>query len=260
MTQEMNTNYDPDPYDDDEVLGGINPVLVKVVGTPTKAEAATYGACQLVTVPQAGSAIPVQLLLRRPTRDEAYISNSQVVAETQSLSVYNTVTDPGAFATVASLASVPAGTYTITVLPSLAGTLTAADQNNMRLSIAGVLNQVLIVNPVAGPSPAQTFTVTLAATTSINVQSVAAASGAAAVYQALVTATPNPDPILGNPIIVAERIDKLQLTIPQGFQINPGQVQKFISQQPLYAVAIGGNQNISVLDQSWEAVSDDRNP
>jgi len=82
----INTNYDLDPYDDEETLGRDSAIAVRVVGTKTEALAPHFGACTTFTIPQAGTAPPVQILTRRPTREQAYVfnydsANNIVIAE-----------------------------------------------------------------------------------------------------------------------------------------------------------------------------------
>lgn len=95
------------------------------------------------------------------------------------------VTDPGAFATIVSTTALT-GTYQVTVTVYVDGTTTAADGDNMEFNANGTVTLAYpgtVVFPVT-----YTFTETLTAT-SMNVKSVAAASGAAAVYHAQITYT-----------------------------------------------------------------------
>jgi hypothetical protein len=88
MSEQVNTNWDQDPYDDETELGGISAVPVRVVGQKIETLSPQFGAYSLFTVPTNAS-LPVQLLQRRPTRYAAYIrnldaANSVMIAETQS--------------------------------------------------------------------------------------------------------------------------------------------------------------------------------
>lgn len=85
MTQ-MTDNYEPDPYDDELVTGAMSAIPVRIVGTKTEALAPHFGACTGFTIPLAGTAPPVQILTRRPTREQAYVfnydsANDVVIAE-----------------------------------------------------------------------------------------------------------------------------------------------------------------------------------
>jgi hypothetical protein len=83
----VNTNWDPDPYDDEKTLGGITPVSVKIVSTEIEERVADFSSWVPFTVPLLTAALPVQLLQRRPLRHKAYIqnndgTNSVLLAET----------------------------------------------------------------------------------------------------------------------------------------------------------------------------------
>lgn len=109
-----------------------------------------------------------------------------------SLTKQGTATGPGALATIASIASVPAGTYSIEWTVGYgSGAVAAAEQNNMQL--AGLPGGVLpaIIPAVANTTqPQQTVQdVVLTAPTTITVQSIGAGT-ATAVYEGQLVITP----------------------------------------------------------------------
>lgn len=98
-----------------------------------------------------------------------------------------TQTSPGALTTIASTATLPAGTYTVNWTVEVGGTLAAADANNMILhDSAGIVAQA-IFPAVAGSYPQAPVQITLLANSPIQVQSLNAAT-AGAVYTADLTA------------------------------------------------------------------------
>lgn len=110
-----------------------------------------------------------------------------------TLAASGTVTDPGAAATIANIAlgSLSPGDWLIQVTVGLEGTVTAADANNMRLRVNAVNLETYEYPGVVGlyPMPAQTVQIPAGFTSGITVQTVGAASGAAAIYTAQITAT-----------------------------------------------------------------------
>ena len=82
------------------------------------------------------------------------------IAEQVSLAAYNSTTSPGAGATLANIATPPAGVYSITAYTDLTGTVSATDQDNIQLAIDGVAQITLMVPAVvegAAISPPFTF-------------------------------------------------------------------------------------------------------
>ena len=101
------------------------------------------------------------------------------------------VTTPAAGGTIASITSVPAGTYNVTVVLTLSGTLTAGtDNNNTQLTSTGspatinLDNSIQLQPQVFGP-----FEVTVPASGTIAVKNIVLAT-TGAVYSAQVNATP----------------------------------------------------------------------
>lgn len=80
-------DVDRDPLDNDlEAYAGMTPIPVIVRGKSVRELGPEFGGMTNFTVPLAGSAIPVQILQRRPTRKQAYVynldsSNNVVIAE-----------------------------------------------------------------------------------------------------------------------------------------------------------------------------------
>jgi hypothetical protein len=264
MNQPINTNYDVDPYDDELILGRAQPVLVKSVNAQQIDLAADFGAFQAFTLPQAAiGVVPVQMLQRRPYREEAYVLNSGTTADTYTPSqqVYGTATSPAAGAVIANMVSLPAGIYTISWQVELQGTTAAGtDNDNFKLENNTLGTTILqSVNPFAigGPYIQPSITVVLTQATHVTIQAVATAT-AGAVYSASFSATPiyslgaGTTQTSGFPIVVSQRPDTLQSAVPIGLTLSQGGIIKIVSQQPLYGVAIGGIQAVSVIDESWD--------
>jgi hypothetical protein len=100
----VNTNYDSDPLDDEELLGRNQAVPVIEIGKKYEQLAPQFGACSLFNIPLAGTSPPVQILQRRPTRDQAYVfnydsANDIVIAENpgklQSGNIQGYIIPPG---------------------------------------------------------------------------------------------------------------------------------------------------------------------
>jgi hypothetical protein len=241
----------------------VEPIPVREVGKQ-KQLASDFGSCQVFTVPQAAQGVmPVQLMLRRPKRDEAYVINDNSSSTTYSGSQenYGTATSPGAGAQFCNVTGIPPGLYTVSWTVGLAGTVAAGtDNDNFRLSnVTTSTTYVRSVNPAAvGSYPQNPVTVLLTATTTLSIEAVAAAT-TGAIYSGQLVVTPVYSQGFGAvqsngfPIVVSQRPDTLQSATPIGVVIGYGQNLKFVSQQPLYAVAIGGSQIVSVLDQGWQA-------
>lgn len=99
------------------------------------------------------------------------------------------VTSPGATATIATTASMPAGSYQVSWEVELAGTLGAGDANNFRLVDANGNVLVSINAAAAGVYPQQAVEVNTTVAGAIFVQSIAAGT-VGAVYSAQVSAQP----------------------------------------------------------------------
>ena len=109
-----------------------------------------------------------------------------------SQSAEGSVTNPGAFAAIAFSNSVPAGTYQVTATVYLSGTVTTADANNMQITGTSLTNgTVRIAYPGVANTPVTvTAVVTTGGAGGIGVQTVGAASGVSAVYNASIQVTP----------------------------------------------------------------------
>lgn len=239
---EMTTNWDQDPLDDDEVLGGIKAIPVKIIGQSTKARNPEFGSCSLWTAPVAGVAPPVQILQRRPLRYAAFVYNYDpvndvVVAENPAklqtsvpagyivpagkeikiesqeaywivassegtVSSNNTVgvqsatgINPGTGTAVATIpaASLPAGTYSISVQTYMDGTTPGAtDDDNMGLHLGAAsvthLNSPGVADGIVNSGPF-ILTTNGAQTVSVVVLNTVTSG---AVYHASIVATPYP--------------------------------------------------------------------
>ncbi len=109
----------------------------------------------------------------------------------QTLSAYGSVTNPGAGGTIASL-TLPAGTWDLQVDAGFQGTLTAADTDNMQLTVPSGGPFTLFANSTtqgSAQNPATQFRVVIpTGGGTVAVKAIAAASGASAVYRAAIFA------------------------------------------------------------------------
>lgn len=116
-----------------------------------------------------------------------------VVPGLASAGVAGKVTAPGAAGVIANTAGFVAGTYQVRVTVYIDGTTTAADDDNMRVTVSGTptYSIPLIVNASTAPGSLITYTFWLFQTAAsvISVQAIAA-GGAAAVYHAQITYEP----------------------------------------------------------------------
>lgn len=216
-----------------------------------------YGALGTVQVPQYGAAgsMPVPVLSRRPGRHRAVlVAGGLAVTGGATLNAGGAFVAPAAPGTVISTLGVPvAGTYSITVnTDTVAGV--AADHNNMALFVNGVQVAILPVAITGGTnvqSPPVSLTLPVNAVVTVQQIAVTTATG----YAAIIEATP----LTGSAetIVLARRIDDLAFSnspnAPFGFTLTSNGQQLVIeNQQPVYAIAMGGNAIVSVLDEIWE--------
>lgn len=104
---------------------------------------------------------------------------------------YATATDPSAGGAVAATASLTPGRYSVVVVTKPSGTVASGDADNVELkvgsTVVGTLMQSATADTATTNPPVEVeFTVASA----ISVAAVANASGASAVYGALIVATP----------------------------------------------------------------------
>src|SRR5271155_3252113 len=112
------------------------------------------------------------------------------IAQQVSISAYGKVTGPAASGVIAQITGVPGGTYQVTVIPELAGTITAAEQDNMQLLSNASVKYTIPVQalPTTGAPQQQTSSIVFNGGGTFTVEAVGA-GGAAAVYSALIIAT-----------------------------------------------------------------------
>jgi hypothetical protein len=172
-----------------------------------------YGACMTWNVPQAGVGQPVQLLQRRIRRHKAKF---MVVSIPTSVPI---ITQP----------AVPASTV--------------AQQNTNQFPVQVVLSgftaTAVFVNGIQVGTGNGTYTVP--ANGSISVTYSVAGTWA---WTALTTTT--------GTIMLNSKLDPLQGASPQGFTVAvTGSLPDWETQQPLYAIGIGGTGAISVWDEAY---------
>lgn len=122
-----------------------------------------------------------------------FLSNRSptAVPSLASLQAEGSVTNPGALATIATIAAVPAGAWQVAVTVFLSGTVTVVDQNNMQLNFGGAANPVIAYPGVVNSPVTFTDVIELPAAHAVTVQSIGAASGVSAVYNAELVLTNN---------------------------------------------------------------------
>ena len=100
------------------------------------------------------------------------------------------VTDPGAGANIVSLGVLPAGQYQAYVTVGLEGTVAAGDADNMKAVNGANTLEHFSFPGVVGEYPQDTFQFTSDGATATQIKAVAAASGAAAIYDATFSVIP----------------------------------------------------------------------
>jgi len=245
----------------------MEPVDVRVVSTASEELsnlAVEFGGTSNFQAPQIGTAAPVQILTRRPTRYKAVImidtlSNGGAVPGSGSISADGTATTPGAATAFINAGTPAAGTYQVYLNFNMAGTpVQATDANNIRIGYNGgtfipLGNNIGTAQQNFGP-----FTVTLNGTNTVVVQSIAAGT-AGSIYSGTVTLVPVSGQLPAGSatgVMLAYRPDYLSNAAnPQGTLITATpKILQWENQQPCYAVAIGGGPvTISVIDQAAAA-------
>lgn len=138
------------------------------------------------------SAVPLEISVGPSTTQvlsvDVWGSNTPLAAP--SATGEGAVTNPGAGAAIASTPVVQPGTYTVTGTVYVSGTVTGADGNNMKVSGTGSQVEILAYPGVANAPVPFSVVITTTAAGAITVAAVGAASGAAAVYDAVLVATP----------------------------------------------------------------------
>ena len=173
-----------------------DPVAVYVVEPQGGSHPLMRAVLRRAVVPAAG-ADPFLLVPRDPARTSVRLMNESAGAGATATSE-NTVTDPGAATIITSLSAAqmaaiaPPGTvWVVSWQVSLQGTVTAADANNMKLVCPLATTQEVGLFPgAAGNYPQLSTSFVVLATQNISVTTIAAASGASAIYGAQITATP----------------------------------------------------------------------
>lgn len=103
-------------------------------------------------------------------------------------------TNPGAGGTVATVTPAVAGVYLINWTVGLEGTVTAADANNMELTVGASIIQVAEFPGVVGEyTQTQLGPITVPAGSAVKVKAVGAASGVSAIYTADISLVPVAD-------------------------------------------------------------------
>jgi len=182
------------------------------VVSATQEEAPQYGSCMTWTVPQAGTGQPVQILQRRLRRNEARLYLVSLPTITTLIAA------PAVPASGVAQYNNTGQPVTVTVT---GGTVTGIAVNG---TATGLTSGPILV-PANG-------TITLTYSVAPTWTWATSALGS---------------------IVINSRLDPLQGANPQGatYGVAGQQFLTWESQQPVYAVAIGGNAIVSVLDEAY---------
>jgi hypothetical protein len=257
-TADYNFSSEPGEIDDFDADGGMAPVPVFLAKTVTRQEAPHFGSWTSITVPVAGVQMPIPLMQRRVSRCRSFIKNPAPLGTTATQETQGVVTTATPGQTIATL-NVPAGTETVNWNIILAGTLLAADRNNLQVVVNGAVVAVSnngINTGTVYPQATLTKEVLPAGGGVIQVQAIGAATGGA-IYAVMLSA--DATGAQSSTIIVSESISKLSGLAPQGYGIAPGEREEYLSQQPVYGIVPAGGVPtvVYVLDQAWENVDND---
>jgi len=238
----------------------VDPIPVSIVKSEEELTslAPEFGSTSNFSLPLIGTAQPVQILQRRPTRTKAVLSLDSFGGSIASVPAEGEAPLPvTAGQIIATTAALPAGTYIVQGNNMLSGAGTVADINNISLNIGstpfitlgnGDANEVLFpFGPITVVVPAGGATIS---TRTIGV------GGGTANYWSSFTATPVGTSGGASAVMIAYRPDYLaNPNNPQGFIIaSVPRLFQWESQQPCYAVAIGaGPVTINVIDQAQAA-------
>jgi hypothetical protein len=175
------------------------------------------------------------------------------VANPINQSDFGSVTNPGAFANIAfGGTNLPAGTYQITAVVYLSGTVTSADANNMQITGNGIAGgAVRLAYPGVANAPATvSATISTSGSGLIGVQSIGAASGPSAVYNATLLVTPVAA-APGAGVYVGTQA-QCQASPPVGGFLTDGTTVEIRNQQQLWMVPDGIHPvTVTVLMERW---------
>lgn len=208
--------YDsPSPYDQTQHEDNPWPAEPLPVVSVEQREAPQYGSCMTWTIPAAGVGQPVQILQRRTKRYKAKVSIVSLPA------ILTTITAPAVPATGVAQQNLNASPVQVVISPNGA-TITAVTINGV---VAGTAAGTYIV-PGFG-SIAISYTVAIPTWT----------------WQVIGTGT----------VIVNSKLDPLQGANPQGatYAAAGTQCLEWDTQQPLYAIGIGGGAVVTSVDEAF---------
>lgn len=200
------------PYDIQREEANPWPSQPLPVVSATQEEAPQYGSCMTWSIPQAGIGQPVQIAQRRIRRNKCKLYANSLPT------VLTTVTAP----------AVPASTV--------------AQYNNTGVPVivtvtGGTVTQITVNGTATGLTSG-----------AINVP----AGGTIAVTYSVAPTWTWQTSSLGS-IVVNSKLDPLQGTSPQGatYSVQGSQFLEWDSQQPIYAICIGGTAVVSVVDEAF---------
>lgn len=239
-TEDADTRYDD--Y--------IDPIPVFIAKTVDRKQAAHFGALSPFAITAAGANPPVQVLNRRPARNQAILYNP-ANASGQAATVSNTQVSPAANTTISSNTVLqPGAWYRVTATVGISGTVGAPENTFARLAVGGTVIQL----PIQGGSTITTTVLIRAATASIFLTSTNQAATVGSIWQGTLSVIPAND--ISTPILLSNNPASLTGPNPVGYQLDSGQSIKIESQQPVWAILPAGSlasQLLMTLDESWES-------
>jgi|GEM_PF-6934961 len=143
-----------------------------------------------VTLTSYTSGLANVTIVVNPTVTPAAAAPGAPVQGLSTTAAFGSVSSAGAGAVIATLTP-GAGTYEITVMANVAGTLTSADIDNMQVKIGGSVVTTLIVSAAANiaPNPVTFRRLVVPSATSVSVNTIGAATGSS-IYRASLLLTP----------------------------------------------------------------------
>lgn len=226
------------------------PPIPVFIAKSERVQAAHFGALAPFAIPFAGSNPPVQVLNRRPTRNQAILYNPLNTAA-QAATVSNTQVSPAANTTISSVTTLtPGAWYRITCTIGISGTVGAPENTFARLAVGGTVLQI----PIQGGTTLTTTYLIRSATASIFLTSTNQAATVGSIWQGTLSVVPAND--VSTPVLLSTSPASLTGPNPVGYVLDSGQGIKIESQQPVWAILPAGstvNGVLMAMDESWES-------
>lgn len=207
--------YADEPFDIEHRESNPWPSQPLPVVSAVQEEAPQYGSCMTWSIPAVGTGQPVQIAQRRIRREKCKL---QIISLPTTLT---TITAPAVPATGVAQQNTSAFPVQVVISPNGA-------------TISAVTVNGVIVGTAAGTYNVPAF-------------------GSIAVSYTVATPTWVWQTIGSGSIVINSKLDPLQGASPQGatYSVLNTQFLEWDSQQPIYAIAIGGIATISVVDEAY---------